>query len=374
MSEIIYNPENNSLSNVDLYKYYGLVYHWWNIFDLEKVGYVGMTLAVVPTDLLSSPRIKLFENFNLPYAGKKINTAREELPVYGWRLRILCVVISESHAETLKNTLEQEEKNIRALDSVENGYNTTYGGEHGYIDILKYTLTKPLLLKLPKLIQGPEDNIDIFKWNSKQAEKFFSRSYKMSIVSIIEEIFSIENISNGGLDEDKMIKNYYWRKPESLEDFGITVSNFSDLDDEEKTKIKASVTSIAKVDDTYYLSKKLIKIITTLLEFRRRSFRSTKISVKIDELGLELSMGENYPYRYPNSKSCYEIRLIRDKETNRYIHKVTFYGSRMHAYYQSPHSGSYQRVLYCCNNNTGGFKDGDVDDFVRRYLKDLFKI
>ena len=375
MSEIIYNPEIDSLSsNIDLYKrprrHYGIVYHWWNVFDQKKLGgYVGMTLAVIPTDILSSPRLKQFENFNRPYAGKKINIARAELPIYGWRLEILCIVISESHSDTLKITLEQERENILALDSVENGYNTTYGGEHGYIDINKYILTGPLSLKLPKSVQNPEDNIDIFKLNLKQAKQFFGSSYG---VFVIEEIFSKDNISNGGFDEEKMIKNYNWEKPDSLEDFGITVSNFSDLNDVEKTKIKTSIDTIARIDDTYYISKKLIKIITTLLEFRQKSFRSVRISTKIDELGLELGMGENYPYPYPNSKPCYEIRLIRDKETNRYVRKVTFFGSRIHAYYKSPSSGSYQRVLYCSNNNTGGFMDGDVGDFVRRYIEELF--
>lgn len=376
MSEIVYNPEIKYFSeNISFSKHYGIVYRWWNVFDLEKVGYVGMTLAVLLTNILESYRFKLFRKFNLPYAGRKINIARSELPSHGWRLEIICIVSSDRYTDTLRDTLKQEEYNIRLLDSVEKGYNTTYGGEHGYIDIDKYTLTKPLLLKLPKLAKNSEDNIEIFKFSFKQVKKFFIYS---SDFDILRQVFSMKNISNGGFDESKMLERYSrsWRRADCLEDLGIIRTTFSDLDEKEQQKIKSEAVneSITEINGVYYLSKTLIKIVTKLLE--SVDYYCSSGTTMIEELGLQINVEEHYSWysNTTNSKPCYKTSLKYDSESGRYINKVSFYGSRTQAYNMS-NSGSYQRILYCCNNNTGGFRDGDVWDFIRNYVfKRLFKL
>lgn len=152
--------DNYSLWGKILKKYVGLIYNFKNKIEPESSGYVGQCGDVDRSDVSYSSRPSQFQYFpsEFKYAGEKVNKKRRELPRGFWTFEALAIVEADTEEE-LDRTLDSlETEFILSLDSVENGYNSNYGGKHGY----KYKW-KCYTTEIPKL----KDLFNGFYWFKK---------------------------------------------------------------------------------------------------------------------------------------------------------------------------------------------------------------
>lgn len=100
-------------------EYVGVIYQYKN----KTTGkiYVG------ETDNEDERRKKWNSTANKRYGGNKINAARKEYGVRAWDYEVLETIVNKSHIALRKRLKEREEFWIREKDSVENGYNSSYG-------------------------------------------------------------------------------------------------------------------------------------------------------------------------------------------------------------------------------------------------------
>lgn len=144
MVNIIYKKDLASSEIFDNYslwrrkklkKYVGIIYNFKNKAEPWSSGYVGQSgEGVDKFDIRLSTRPSQFQNFSddFIYAGEKVNKKRKELPTDLWVFEALAVVEADTKRE-LEDILDELEKEfILVLDSVDNGYNSNYGGREGY--------------------------------------------------------------------------------------------------------------------------------------------------------------------------------------------------------------------------------------------------
>lgn len=348
----------------DKLKVHGVVYNWKNLDDLDKHpgGYTGMTVAGINLlDLGKSIRCIEFVNFSSPYAGQKINTARLELPPDKWVLEILAVVEGCEYLEVLKETQSLEEKYIKEFDCVERGYNMTYGGEHGYIKIWKYTPTTYTL----RQISVGEDNITLIRIDKDKLpyhlSSFIKYYYEVPSTGIIDEA--------GLLAKFNKDVRFTGKKYECMEEAGIDLVNLLDLPEKDREAIKKTKQNkIARIGSNYYCNRKILVALKKLSHLIYNIYPGEKYT--IEELGLSVTIDESYySYNVTNSIPCCKVNHIRDKETGQLLEEFIGYASRTHAYYKT--SYSYQEILWCVNHRMGTFINGTVEHQLERILDDI---
>lgn len=100
----------------------GVIYKWTSP---SGKSYIGQTLN-------QKRRYKDFFRFSRSYAGWKIDTARKKYGPENFTYEILFIEKSNDVKALCKLLDVKEIEYIKLYNSVENGYNLTYGGQNGY--------------------------------------------------------------------------------------------------------------------------------------------------------------------------------------------------------------------------------------------------
>ena len=366
MVNIIYEKDLASSKKFDveslwpskLKKYLGFIYNFKNSAEPESSGYIGQSgEGVCKWNLRLSKRPEQFTKVssNFPYAGKKVNKKRRELPQKLWDFEVLAVVEADEQEE-LDDALDSfESKFILALDSVENGYNSNYGGKHGYKDKWKcFDTEMPSLYKLKYLGECLWKDIEL----STNPEVY---------------ILPIKDIETFRLD-------YY--------NLDKIKTNFNSLSEQEKELITLSKDSryIPRDKENLYLSKNHI---SRMWIFYRQNFR---VYLKDTDETLGSIDFKVFPFDHyeslKNNKSCVSLaRSVRlsgwwyGRDSCLYIEKVNNiytinYFSSVREAADYTHR-NYQTVLSASKKGLGGFlkvpnyycRANIGEELVREYLR-----
>lgn len=360
----VYFVSENSIKDIvfDATKVHGIVYNWTNRADLESHpgGYTGQTVVGIDLrNLTKSKRCVEFTSFWQPYSGRKINEARLVLPQDAWECKILCVVEGDYWEEVVREVLRLEEKYIHELDCVERGYNMTYGGEHGYVNVWKYMATVFRLRKIT--CYNKEDDISLLKIDKSKfpstLHTFFRYLYKVPNSGILDESQFIDAFNSN--------KYIFHSTIELGDEIGVSVVNFLDLSEEDQKQIKnTKKNKIATINGSVYMNRKMLSILSKLsnCEFLCSHY-------EIPELGITIKTGEHFSrfYGVTNFRPCFRVnnRIIEGNM----VCEITQYASRRHAEVLNIHT--YQDICWCTNNGYGQYKDGYAWSYIQSLFDDI---